>query len=171
MIRRPPRSTRTDTLFPYTTLFRSGGLPPRHLRRIRRAQRSPMAPPHRNVAAPNRRRDLALALRPAHCRSPARGGTRRRRSLAAVGPRELPGAGAARPRIRPAAAGDCGRDGPPRPERRGDRCAWLRPCPGAAGAGTDPPAGRRAGGGLTDPLPRALAGRRTSRPRLPSLIG
>src|SRR3546814_12824133 len=24
-IRRPPRSTRTDTLFPYTTLFRSGG--------------------------------------------------------------------------------------------------------------------------------------------------
>src|SRR3546814_20242859 len=31
MIRRPPRSTRTDTLFPYTTLFRSPGeasLPP-----------------------------------------------------------------------------------------------------------------------------------------------
>src|SRR3546814_10892490 len=27
MIRRPPRSTRTDTLFPYTTLFRS----PRHV--------------------------------------------------------------------------------------------------------------------------------------------
>src|SRR3546814_4789863 len=30
MIRRPPRSTRTDTLFPYTTLFRSyldGALP------------------------------------------------------------------------------------------------------------------------------------------------
>src|SRR3546814_20831933 len=25
MIRRPPRSTRTDTLFPYTTLFRSAG--------------------------------------------------------------------------------------------------------------------------------------------------
>src|SRR3546814_13377214 len=30
MIRRPPRSTRTDTLFPYTTLFRSL---PRHRRR------------------------------------------------------------------------------------------------------------------------------------------
>src|SRR3546814_2750790 len=32
MIRRPPRSTRTDTLFPYTTLFRShevAGLRPR----------------------------------------------------------------------------------------------------------------------------------------------
>src|SRR3546814_15150033 len=28
MIRRPPRSTRTDTLFPYTTLFRSP--PPHH---------------------------------------------------------------------------------------------------------------------------------------------
>src|SRR3546814_12756786 len=26
MIRRPPRSTRTDTLFPYTTLFRSPNL-------------------------------------------------------------------------------------------------------------------------------------------------
>src|SRR3546814_6324896 len=36
MVRRPPRSTRTDTLFPYTTLFRSGRvafqLGQRHLR-------------------------------------------------------------------------------------------------------------------------------------------
>src|SRR3546814_14316356 len=33
MIRRPPRSTRTDTLFPYTTLFRSSleGGPPSSL--------------------------------------------------------------------------------------------------------------------------------------------
>src|SRR3546814_17081643 len=30
MIRRPPRSTRTDTLFPYTTLFRSDA-EPRHV--------------------------------------------------------------------------------------------------------------------------------------------
>src|SRR3546814_2897032 len=41
MIRRPPRSTRTDTLFPYTTLFRSGGPTPGHSRpvvgRLRRA--------------------------------------------------------------------------------------------------------------------------------------
>src|SRR3546814_6581435 len=29
MIRRPPRSTRTDTLFPYTTLFRSSTARPR----------------------------------------------------------------------------------------------------------------------------------------------
>src|SRR3546814_8837420 len=39
MIRRPPRSTRTDTLFPYTTLFRSDavaiGLPFRLPRRLR----------------------------------------------------------------------------------------------------------------------------------------
>src|SRR3546814_13599746 len=28
MLRRPPRSTRTDTLFPYTTLFRSFALTP-----------------------------------------------------------------------------------------------------------------------------------------------
>src|SRR3546814_1665987 len=36
MIRRPPRSTRTDTLFPYTTLFRSVRQhlrPPQHLLR------------------------------------------------------------------------------------------------------------------------------------------
>src|SRR3546814_7816225 len=30
MIRRPPRSTRTDTLFPYTTLFRSTAVRLRH---------------------------------------------------------------------------------------------------------------------------------------------
>src|SRR3546814_20986941 len=38
MIRRPPRSTRTDTLFPYTTLFRSHGSP--LMREIRRLQLS-----------------------------------------------------------------------------------------------------------------------------------
>src|SRR3546814_4953536 len=32
MIRRPPRSTRTDTLFPYTTLFRSRDPQPAHHR-------------------------------------------------------------------------------------------------------------------------------------------
>src|SRR3546814_5803672 len=35
MIRRPPRSTRTDTLFPYTTLFRSSSFAiPAHLPRV-----------------------------------------------------------------------------------------------------------------------------------------
>src|SRR3546814_9217269 len=43
MIRRPPRSTRTDTLFPYTTLFRSHRA--RHIdadRRDRGAVRRPL---------------------------------------------------------------------------------------------------------------------------------
>src|SRR3546814_15171671 len=34
MIRRPPRSTRTDTLFPYTTLFRSSPAPRRSLKSL-----------------------------------------------------------------------------------------------------------------------------------------
>src|SRR3546814_7224918 len=45
MIRRPPRSTRTDTLFPYTTLFRSnrarqrlGARPRRRGRRLSRSR-------------------------------------------------------------------------------------------------------------------------------------
>src|SRR3546814_6244812 len=39
MIRRPPRSTRTDTLFPYTTLFRSHpGAPDRGVRADCRAE-------------------------------------------------------------------------------------------------------------------------------------
>src|SRR3546814_10562480 len=37
MIRRPPRSTRTDTLFPYTTLFRSRVYPHRRGRVEHRA--------------------------------------------------------------------------------------------------------------------------------------
>src|SRR3546814_6455928 len=38
MIRRPPRATRTDTLFPYTTLFRSRAGGDRTLRRGDRAR-------------------------------------------------------------------------------------------------------------------------------------
>src|SRR3546814_10498176 len=40
MIRRPPRSTRTDTLLPYTTLFRSGPGRPGHRARSRLARAS-----------------------------------------------------------------------------------------------------------------------------------
>src|SRR3546814_9663890 len=36
MVRRPPRSTRTDTLFPYTTLFRSKGGSDEQFGRVRR---------------------------------------------------------------------------------------------------------------------------------------
>src|SRR3546814_20834570 len=38
MIRRPPRSTRTDTLFPYTTLFRSADSTSMFLRLARPAR-------------------------------------------------------------------------------------------------------------------------------------
>src|SRR3546814_17032435 len=46
MIRRPPRSTRTDTLFPYTTLFRSVDLAevdPSHVRDLLRLQHHDLA--------------------------------------------------------------------------------------------------------------------------------
>src|SRR3546814_7532779 len=41
MIRRPPISTRTDTLFPYTTLFRSGGRLPHPIRSTKATVRDP----------------------------------------------------------------------------------------------------------------------------------
>src|SRR3546814_4661387 len=44
MIRRPPRSTRTDTLFPYTTLFRSGGVPARRAWALRVHRDEPAHP-------------------------------------------------------------------------------------------------------------------------------
>src|SRR3546814_12454277 len=50
MIRRPPRSTRTDTLFPYTTLFRSLPLR-RHLVYNRRAQTAARVSPFPDGAA------------------------------------------------------------------------------------------------------------------------
>src|SRR3546814_10904434 len=41
MVRRPPRSTRTDTLFPYTTLFRSPAIPKARPPRPLRSDRIP----------------------------------------------------------------------------------------------------------------------------------
>src|SRR3546814_8219569 len=64
MLRRPPRSTRTDTLFPYTTLFRAPGAPdpppargdlPVGLRRRRRR--------HGGTAAVHRRRIAGRGIR------------------------------------------------------------------------------------------------------------
>src|SRR3546814_19919935 len=48
IIRRPPRSTRTDTLFPYTTLFRSPAA------RNNRCPSQPFSPPARHMAAHRR---------------------------------------------------------------------------------------------------------------------
>src|SRR3546814_12349841 len=87
MIRRPPRSTRTDTLFPYTTLFRSdrrpaGWTPQRPAgtggavaiglyRRCCRRPRPPAAPHPRRCPAcgaernpRQRNRPLAFCIRP-----------------------------------------------------------------------------------------------------------
>src|SRR3546814_8995387 len=55
MIRRPPRSTRTDTLFPYTTLFRSpsvggSGVVRKVGRREPARNRSPQQCRHRRLA-------------------------------------------------------------------------------------------------------------------------
>src|SRR3546814_5460754 len=50
MVRRPPRSTRTDTLFPYTTLFRSlsgsAGRQPDQRPHRKPAQGDPRPAPH-----------------------------------------------------------------------------------------------------------------------------
>src|SRR3546814_1686500 len=66
MIRRPPRSTRTDTLFPYTTLFRSSKRPATSSGRqcsastsLRRSAsfvpRNRLLPARRSGRSPNRR--------------------------------------------------------------------------------------------------------------------
>src|SRR3546814_3801045 len=65
MIRRPPRSTRTDTLFPYTTLFRSDGGHRRDIDRNRYRLYDRQAPgtaggPFRNRA--HRRPSLSTVL-------------------------------------------------------------------------------------------------------------
>src|SRR3546814_5027601 len=67
MIRRPPRSTRTDTLFPYTTLFRSYRARARNLyargrRKGRFSRRSRDAPDRPRHAAPRRIRPYGRRL-------------------------------------------------------------------------------------------------------------
>src|SRR3546814_2077727 len=62
MIRRPPRSTRTDTLFPYTTLFRSVRF------RDPRLRHPPSQQSSANVALA-RRRCSALRTEPTEARS------------------------------------------------------------------------------------------------------
>src|SRR3546814_10811362 len=68
MIRRPPRSTRTDTLFPYTTLFRSR----KHDRRDRRGGQDVRRHGHRLVErrrSGHRRADERRARRFARTRT------------------------------------------------------------------------------------------------------
>src|SRR3546814_18636306 len=71
MIRRPPRSTRTDTLFPYTTLFRSlprpapgSGLPPERLLELQAAEAAALAARREvTVAQRNRIPDPEVGVR------------------------------------------------------------------------------------------------------------
>src|SRR3546814_18221996 len=72
MIRRPPRSTRTDTLFPYTTLFRSKQ--PASLRKIKREGEVQYEKPHQNWA--NARHGWCPRLDPGNADDP-RGGSYR----------------------------------------------------------------------------------------------
>src|SRR3546814_3190407 len=67
MIRRPPRSTRTDTLFPYTTLFRSSGLSRLPDARRRRGQRGA---PQRSTRRLGRRRAQPVRRLPLHAARP-----------------------------------------------------------------------------------------------------
>src|SRR3546814_20382343 len=54
MIRRPPRSTRTDTLFPYTTLFRPNPSPERAEKgRVLTEEDTSMPPSDDGVSSPN----------------------------------------------------------------------------------------------------------------------
>src|SRR3546814_7836109 len=102
MIRRPPRSTRTDTLFPYTTLFRSPRRLPRRLH-----------PAHGSAA----RRRHRLAGRPAvrHLRHPAAAAVALSRRL----PRQPLLLGAHQPRLAQPARAD-------HPARRARRQAAAR---------------------------------------------
>src|SRR3546814_3864163 len=59
MIRRPPRSTRTDTLFPYTTLFRSGLEAPQSARHDRHGFHGAVLPGHRALGYPGQGRGSA----------------------------------------------------------------------------------------------------------------
>src|SRR3546814_16743439 len=82
MIRRPPRSTRTDTLFPYTTLFRSVAerrpgkkadaprpghiLWPRHAERLREIRADRMHLERRIIGREQRRRVAQMQIGRAH---------------------------------------------------------------------------------------------------------
>src|SRR3546814_10635834 len=136
MIRRPPRSTRTDTLFPYTTLFRSRNrTPPRST--------FPLARPCPSAPRGVRGRPIRGAANRASVRRPPRYDEQDRwsagRSSSAATPRPPRGAAARErePRVRPhrrASANNRRRHGPaPRSGPRTHRARsgpvrepWLR---------------------------------------------
>src|SRR3546814_10977526 len=129
MIRRPPRSTRTDTLFPYTTLFRS--------RRSAVVLQIPRLPS--GCGRPGTARRLP-AIRSPHVRELQAGGgpadrdrPERRLAVAGPGPALRPAHAAARLVQKPARRALFRRDRRPRPAGRG-----LRLRLGAAPRGPPP---------------------------------
>src|SRR3546814_16729546 len=79
MRRRPPRSTRTDTLLPHTTLFRSAGRPPDDAVLARRRARPPRAGARRRALRPDWHGAGPLRPPPHRHRRPRRRGQRRLR--------------------------------------------------------------------------------------------
>src|SRR3546814_7749626 len=74
MLLRPPRSTRYDTLVPYSTLFRSSGLPGRQSRRARLSEFLPgTARPQRDGAAAAVARRIHAGFHRAHRAEQGRG--------------------------------------------------------------------------------------------------
>src|SRR3546814_4459180 len=161
MIRRPPRSTRTDTLFPYTTLFRSDRRTARH---PLRAQLHRGVPPSQPVPTSGRRSHPAGQSGPAtdhrHVAdgpAVAVGQPARRDPPGAAGRRlddTVPGRVRLR-RVRRPRRADHGRHRPghlpsqPRPDR-------VRPARRTAGAGVPDPAHRPRC--PARPHPRAVVG-------------
>src|SRR3546814_8721062 len=134
MIRRPPRSTRTDTLFPYTTLFRSRW--PGHLGTLplpNRALREAGGLPGAAAAAAAER--SAGAADPAPWPRRAAVPVRRRHRLRLLHlQRRHAGDGRSRPAAAPAGGGD--------PARHPDRGGRQRDLLARAEAAADPNAGR-----------------------------
>src|SRR3546814_696027 len=83
MIRRPPRSTRTDTLFPYTTLFRSRFTVPR---RVFERDMPPGQPLADDAARKQQQQHdgEAIVLKQPHGYSPCLGPAQRRCSRSTV---------------------------------------------------------------------------------------
>src|SRR6056297_2057186 len=134
MMRRPPRPTRTDTLFPYTTLFRAA----------RRSPRWPPARPGQAGPGPGQAGPPAFA----RSRRPTRAADADRRAAApAAGPtpsgRATRSSGASRRVSRPWATrrtpASAGRRPDSRPARAEAGQSGARPAPT-----TRPPSGRQA---------------------------
>src|SRR3546814_12861587 len=89
MIRRPPRSTRTDTLFPYTTLFRSAAReaatrgPGRHAGRAATPHGMLLFPPPKWLASPFERHRRVAS--PCSCDLRARPSPTSARQIAEIG--------------------------------------------------------------------------------------